>query len=169
MRLPIGTILLLLFIALPLAELALLVWLTLATSIWFTLAVVLVTAMLGATMLRRQGLGVWLAANREIAAGRFPADQLLDGIILLMGGAFLLTPGLITDCLGTLALLPPSRAVIRLSLKRWLAGAIASGTIRVATVGGSPFTQPKADQPEFVEGDRAEQWPGAAPSPFDRR
>jgi len=173
-KIPLGTILFLIFVVMPITELALLVWLASVTSFWFTLGVVLATAMLGATMLKFHGRGVWLAATREMAAGRFPADQLLDGILLLIGGTLLVTPGLITDTIGILALLPPSRAVLRGIMRIWIKDAIARGTIRVGGVGmggGMPFPppgfQPPQQQPEATVEDKR-GWPGAGRSPFDR-
>jgi UPF0716 protein FxsA len=172
---PLGRLLFLLFIVVPLCELVILVMLTKLTSIWFTLGVVLLTALTGATLLRAAGLGVWLQAQREMAMGRFPADQLIDGILLLMGGAMLLTPGLLTDCLGALTLIPATRAILRGLLKAWFIMRLADGTIRVQTVGGfpppPPNGAPSAQQtPGEVEGDPSagSQWPGEKTTPFDR-
>jgi UPF0716 protein FxsA len=155
----------LLFVLIPLAELTILILLTKYTSIWVTLTVVLATALLGANLIKRQGVGVWLSAQKELAAGRFPADQLLDGIILLVGGAFLLTPGLLTDLVGTLAVLPPTRAIIRARLKAEIMKRIASGKIKVYKSGG--VAPPATPSGPPVEGERS-AWPGEKQTPFDR-
>lgn len=105
--------LLLLFTLVPLAELALLVWLDRRTSLGITLAVVLSTGFLGAALARWQGLKVWTAFRAELAAGRLPANAAIDGLLVLVAAAFLLTPGLLTDTAGFLLLVPAVRAFVR--------------------------------------------------------
>ncbi len=112
--------LLLVFIAFPLLELALLIRAGQVLGFWPTLAIVVGTAVLGATLLRRQGLQVLTRLSAELAAGRPPIQPLADGAMLLLAGAFLIAPGLLTDVIGLLLLLPPVRAAIRRGVARRL-------------------------------------------------
>ena len=69
--------------------------------------------MLGSLLLRAQGRSVWRRFNETMAAGRVPHRELIDGVLVVFGGAFLITPGFLTDIVGLLLLLPPTRSVIR--------------------------------------------------------
>lgn len=120
-RLPRGSFVLAvaLFTFLPLAELALLVWLGGRIGVVPTLAICASTGFLGAWLARSQGLKTLLRAQEEMSSGGFPAGPLLDGACLLVGGVVLLTPGLVTDLLGFSLLLPPTRSLIKGGLKAW--------------------------------------------------
>ncbi len=113
--------LILVFIAVPLLELAILIKVGSAIGFWPTFAIVVGTALIGTTLLRQQGFRVLQQLSDELAAGRPPLAPLADGAMLLVAGAFLLTPGLITDTLGFLLLIPPVRALVRAALARKLA------------------------------------------------
>ena len=108
--------LLILFIVVPLVELAFLDWLSDRTSLWATVLIVLVTGFAGAALARRQGLETWRRIHRELATGQTPAADLLDGVLILLAGAVLITPGLITDACGFALLIP----AIRQHLRRWI-------------------------------------------------
>ena len=103
--------LLLLFTVVPLVELFLLVKLGTVIGIGPTVLVVIGTGVLGASLARWQGLGVLRRVSEDLAQGRLPADALIDGLLILIAGAVLLTPGLITDALGFLLLVPQGRAI----------------------------------------------------------
>jgi UPF0716 protein FxsA len=105
--------LLLQFTAVPLVELFLLVKMGTVVGVGPTIALVIFTGVLGAWLARQQGLGVLHRLRVELAEGRLPADALIDGLLILVAGAVLLTPGLLTDALGFVLLVPPSRAVVR--------------------------------------------------------
>jgi UPF0716 protein FxsA len=105
--------LLLLFTVVPLVELFLLVKLGTVIGIGPTVLIVICTGVLGAWLARWQGLGVLRRVSEDLAEGRLPADALIDGLLILIAGAVLLTPGLITDALGFLLLVPKGRAVVR--------------------------------------------------------
>lgn len=105
-------ILLLVFAAVPLLELAILIKVGGLIGFWPTLLIVILTAVLGTTVLRLQGLGVLRRASDAMAAGKPPIEPVVDGVFLLLAGAFLLAPGLITDALGLVLLIPPVRRVI---------------------------------------------------------
>ncbi|EFL89730.1 FxsA family protein [Ahrensia sp. R2A130] len=78
-----------------------------------TLAGILITAIIGTYFLRKQGLGLLAEAQAETQAGRIPAKALGDGVLLLVAGILLLTPGFVTDVIGFLLFVPPVRAAIR--------------------------------------------------------
>jgi UPF0716 protein FxsA len=105
--------LLLLFTVVPLIELFLLVKLGTVIGIGATVLIVISTGVLGAWLARRQGLGVLRRLSEDINEGRMPASTLIDGLLILVAGAVLLTPGLITDALGFFLLVPQGRAVVR--------------------------------------------------------
>ncbi len=106
--------LLVLFIVLPLLDLWLLF--TLADSVvnlGITVGVVVATGIIGASLARRQGLAAWQTFNAEVRSGTLPADTMLDGVLILLAGAVLITPGLITDALGLALLVPAVRRFVR--------------------------------------------------------
>ena len=105
--------LLLLFTLVPLIELFLLVKLGTVIGIGATVLIVISTGVLGAWLARRQGLGVLRRLSEDLNEGRLPGDTLIDGLLILIAGALLLTPGLITDTIGFLLLVPQGRTVVR--------------------------------------------------------
>ena len=105
--------LLLLFTVVPLLELFLLVKLGTVIGIGPTVLIVIFTGVLGAWLARWQGLGVLRRLSEDMAGGRLPTNALIDGLLILIAGAVLLTPGLITDALGFLLLVPQGRAMVR--------------------------------------------------------
>lgn len=104
--------LILLFIAVPIIELAVLIQLGRLIGLWPTLGIIAVTGVLGAVLASREGLRAWHAFQLELAQGRVPGRPILDGLSIFAGGALLLTPGLLTDLLGFTLLARPTR--------RWL-------------------------------------------------
>jgi UPF0716 protein FxsA len=108
----------LLFIGLPLIELAVLVRLGTWIGFWPTMAIVVGTGILGALLAQAQGLLVWVRIQRELVQGRMPASELVDGFLILVGGIVLLTPGLLTDLCGFLLLVPWTRAWFKRYLRR---------------------------------------------------
>lgn len=105
-------VLLLLFIAVPIAEIALFIQVGDLIGLWPTLATIVVTALLGATLVRRQGLAALDRAQAALAEDRFPVEEVVTGLCLLISGALLLTPGFLTDAIGFALLIPPLRAAI---------------------------------------------------------
>lgn len=119
--------LLALFVLLPLVELALLIQVGRWIGLGGTLAIVLATGFLGAALARRQGLRAWLAIQAELRAGLMPAGALLDGLLILIGGIVLLTPGILTDLAGFALLIPATRNLLKRSLRRRFERAIERG------------------------------------------
>lgn len=105
--------LLLLFIVVPFVELALLLKLADMTSWWHTLLLVIVTGIIGTWLARSQGLRTYRKIQQSIAAGQMPTDSLIDAAMILVAGALLLTPGILTDLFGFSLLFPPTRRLYR--------------------------------------------------------
>ena len=109
----------LLFTLVPLAELFLLIEIGRHVGPVPTLALVLATGALGAWLARSQGLAVLQKVRQEFGSGRLPTAALLDGVLVLMAGAVLLTPGLLTDLAGFAILMPAGRQVVRRRILDW--------------------------------------------------
>ena len=131
-----------LFVAIPLVELAILLQVGQLIGLLPTVSLVVATGIAGAALARHQGLRALLAVQEELASGRLPGRSLLDGLSILVGGAFLLTPGILTDIVGFSLLLPPSRRWIQRAVQRRLERRIDEGTVefRVFTPGGGSRT-----------------------------
>lgn len=113
-------LLIVLFIAVPIIELAVIIQVGEAIGLLPTLALLILDSILGSLLMKAQGRAAWRRFNEAIAAGRPPAREVIDGVLVIFGGALLLTPGFVTDIFGVALLLPPSRAVIRGLLVRRL-------------------------------------------------
>lgn len=112
--------LVLLFIVVPIAELAVVIQVGQAIGVWWTVGILVADSILGSVLMRAQGRTAWRRFNEAIAAGKVPAREVLDGALVIFGGLLLLTPGFITDFLGILLLIPPTRALVRAVLARRL-------------------------------------------------
>ena len=108
--------LLILFIIIPIIEIAILVKIGTLFGFWPTMLIVIATGILGATLTRIQGFLVLTKIRTELQMGRIPAEELTDGLLILIGGILLLTPGLLTDLIGFLMLIQWSRKLF----KKWL-------------------------------------------------
>jgi UPF0716 protein FxsA len=106
-------LLLLLFIGVPLLELYVIITVGEAIGIIPTILLLLADSMLGAALMRSQGRAAWRRFNLAIAEGRIPGREVLDGALVIFGGALLLTPGFVSDIFGLFFLLPPTRAIAR--------------------------------------------------------
>lgn len=112
--------LILLFTLVPMVELALLIELGKRIGVWETLAIVLLTGVLGATLARTQGFVLIQRIRLELSRGQIPGDSLLDGFLILAGALLLLTPGLLTDAVGFSMILPVTRTLFRNYFKKFL-------------------------------------------------
>jgi UPF0716 protein FxsA len=106
-------LLIVLFIVVPIVELAVIIQVGQEIGVWPTLAILVADSILGSVLMRSQGRAAWRRFNDAVAAGRAPAREVLDGVLVIFGGALLLTPGFVTDVFGIALLVPPTRAVIR--------------------------------------------------------
>lgn len=146
----------LLFILVPLAELAILIKVGEIIGIGATILLVISTAVIGVSLLKRQGLAALSRARASLEANEFPIESVVDGACLLVAGAFLLTPGLLTDTLGFLLLVPR----VRLALARWAFNKLsASGTIHAGGAGAGAEGARRAGDPPRQQDAAASQGP----------
>jgi len=131
--------LLLLFTVLPLTEFALLVWLDGVIGLLPTIALVLGTGVLGASLARQQGLATLWRIRQQSSSGQMPTDALFDGALILVAGAVLITPGILTDAFGFSLLIPPLRGLVKRGLKRWLASSVQ---VQTQSFGPPPTNPP---------------------------
>src|SRR6187401_972413 len=131
----------LIFIIVPIAELYVIIKVGEAIGLIPTLVLLLLDAVLGSMLLRHQGRAAWVRFNRALAEGRLPHKEVFDGVLIIFGGALLITPGFLTDIFGLVLLIPPTRAIVRAISSRIVRRRMAmSGGIRtmVRTQGPSP-------------------------------
>jgi len=113
-------LLVLLFIVFPIAEIYVIIQVGQAIGALWTVLILIVDSIIGARLLSWQGRRAWLKFQTALAEGRIPHREVLDGALVILGGALLLTPGFISDILGIVLLLPPTRALVRALVARRL-------------------------------------------------
>ncbi len=143
---PVFRYLFLLFLLVPLVEIWFLIQVGRVIGAGWTVFFVVFTAVLGAALLRAQGLTTLQRVQASLEAGRLPAAELLEGLLLLLAGALLLTPGFVTDALGFLLLLPP----LRRQMAKWL---IRKGLLNAGFPPGGPGHAPRESGPRTIEGE----------------
>jgi UPF0716 protein FxsA len=143
--------LLLIFIVVPIIEIGLFIQVGGAIGLWPTLAIVILTAIAGTSLMRAQGIMTLNRLQNSLSDGTNPADPMAQGAMILVAGVLLLTPGFFTDGLGFALLLPPVRALII----RWAASRIAAGSMSFTTTtmgaGQQPQRPPQGSQ--TIDGD----------------
>jgi UPF0716 protein FxsA len=132
-------LLLILFIVVPIVELYVIIQVGQAIGIVPTLALLLADAVLGSLLLHHQGRGAWQRFNEALAARRFPAREVADGVMIAVGGTLLLTPGFITDIFGLLLLIPPTRAVFWRGVRGYFGRRFV--VVDIASRGSRPTTR----------------------------
>ncbi len=142
------------FITVPLVEMIILIQVGSLIGAIPTVALVVLTATIGLWLLKLEGIATLARVQEKLNQGQIPETELLEGIMLLVGGALLLTPGFITDAMGFTCLLPG----LRRPIARWI---IRQGILKAMNVSGKSF---RTDQPsqtggttidgEFIEEDR---------------
>ncbi len=132
------------FLIVPFVEIYLLLQLGGIVGIIPTVLLVVFTAVLGAWLLRKQGFATWQRLQENLAKGAVPAYEMIEGPILLVGGALLLTPGFFTDALGFACLIPQMR-------RKFAKYVIENHLINVQT--GSPFQKLKSKKDNVLEGE----------------
>ena len=120
-----------LFAVIPVIELYLLIRVGSLIGALPTVALVLGISLAGAWLVRHQGFEIARRVQAELAQGRLPAAELLDGALVLVGGVLLLTPGFFTDFLGLFFLIPLTRAAVKRLLGRWLERRLGRGVITI--------------------------------------
>jgi len=140
-------VLLLLFVVVPIADLVLLVRLGRAGGVFPVLALVLGTVALGIVFIRAQGTRMLAALAREFATGRIPGRQMLDGLAILLGGALLIAPGLLTDFAGLTLLFPLTRRWLQAATRRWMERQLEAGVLRMSVLRWGSGGPPVQDDP----------------------
>jgi len=144
----------LLFVILPLTEIVILIQVGQLIGVWYTVGLVLLSAFIGVNLLRRQGLSTLMRARSRMDSGELPAQEMIEGIILAVGGALLVTPGLVTDAIGFSCLIPAVRRRIVVELQKrsvmvvngQMAGGAAKGPADAAPQ-SPPGREPRDDSP----------------------
>jgi UPF0716 protein FxsA len=119
--------LVLIFIVVPIIELYVIIQVGEAIGVWWTIALLIVDSLIGAWLMRSQGRSVWRRFQETVQAGRMPHREAADGVLVIFGGALLLTPGVVTDIFGLFLILPPTRSVVRRTLLRRVTFGMVSG------------------------------------------
>jgi UPF0716 protein FxsA len=153
--------LLLLFIVVPAVELALLIEVGSRIGTLATLAIIVATGVLGAALAKQQGIRTVRVIQDELARGELPASSLVDGVIILVAGALLITPGILTDAVGFLCLVPAARDTMKRRLQRRFEGAVREQRIHVTTQifdasrSGGPIYDVTPERPEPEDSDES--------------
>ncbi len=137
-------LLFLVFLTVPFVEIYLLLQVGGWLGVFPTVLMVVFTAVLGGWLLRQQGFATWQRFQTNLAQGVIPAYEMIEGPILLVGGALLLTPGFFTDFIGFACLIPP--------LRRKMAQYLIENHV-IQPVGGQPFQSSTARRGDFIEGE----------------
>lgn len=159
-RPPIGLVLLAGLIVVPLAEIAVLIEVGGRLGLGVTLALIVLTAMVGAWVLRRQGVAVLRRAQQQMQQGALPVGEVFEGFCLVIAGALLLTPGFLSDSVGAMLLLPPVRA--------WLYRRVRHRFEEQAMSGTPPHPGPDGRQRghgSVIDAEFEEVEPGEMPEP----
>ncbi len=150
-----------LFIVIPLVELYFIIKVGEFIGAFWTIVLVLLTAFIGVNLLRYQGLNMLARAQRNMAQGTLPAQEMMEGMVLAVGAVLLITPGFITDTLGFLCLIPVTRRTI-------IRGIISRANIQThsafysANHENSTGSDPQASKEEFIQGHHADRQPGSS-------
>lgn len=133
-----AAILFFLLIGLPIAELYVIVQIAGGIGVINTIVILFAVSIAGAWLLKQQGMATWMRLQETLARGEMPGKEVTDGAMILFGGALLLTPGFVTDAVGLVLLLPPTRAILkgatRALFRRWAEKKVAPG-VRIYRAG----------------------------------
>ncbi len=160
--------LVLLFLLTPALELGLLIQVDKLIGFWPTIGLIITTGIVGSYLARREGLNTWRRLNERLNAGDLPGKELIDGMIILVAGALLVTPGVLTDAIGFLGLLPPTRALIRRLIVRRFRSKVEEGSLQVqfGFFGGAvpgPNGAPGSHRPHGARNVEEASWEEADP------
>jgi UPF0716 protein FxsA len=156
--------LVILFLVTPAVELALLLKVGQLIGFWETVGIIVLTGVAGSYLAKREGVSAWQRLNKSLAQGGLPGTELLDGVIILVAGALLITPGVLTDVVGFMGLIPPSRALIRKLVMRRVKKKMEDGSLNMqfGFFGGFPSGGPGGPGPGGPGGPAG--GPGGGPS-----
>ncbi|MDQ6525972.1 FxsA family protein [Nocardioides sp. LHD-245] len=108
-----AVLLFLAFVVMPVLEIVVLIQVGQVIGPWWTILLLVLDSIVGAWLIKREGRRAWLALRERVETGRLPARELADGVLVVLGGAFLLSPGFVTDVLGILLIVPVTRPLFR--------------------------------------------------------
>lgn len=135
--------LLLLFLTVPIIELFALIWVGERIGLLPTLGLIATTAIVGSWLAKREGLATFYRVQSQLSSGEIPGDALMDGLVILVSGVLLLTPGILTDLVGFVGLIPVTRKHIGNALrKRFAASVRRSGPVQFQMFGNAPSAPP---------------------------
>lgn len=120
----------LIFVGVPLIELLVILQVGEAIGGWLTAALLIADSVLGALLLRYEGRRAWSEFRRALGEGRWPGDEVAQGALIIVGGTLLVTPGFVTDVVGFLLLLSPSRRLVARGVRARMDGAVITGGVR---------------------------------------
>ena len=141
--------LLALFLIVPIVELAVLIQLGNLIGFWPTIGIIILTGITGTYLAKREGLSVWRRFNDRLRQGQLPGRELLDGVIILVAGALLITPGVLSDIVGLIGLVPATRSVLRRYLNARIQKASQQGSVLFTFGGSASFGGSSGDFGEF--------------------
>jgi len=157
-------LLLLAFVAVPIIEIYLIIQVGSAIGGWETIGLLILISVVGAWLVRHEGFSILAKVQGSLSQGSVPTNAIIDGMLVLLAGALMLTPGFLTDGIGLVLLLPPSRTVVRNLVKRRFAGRV---TVGGGAYGGSftgfgrtDATDVRATDVTPTEGDGRDEPPG---------
>jgi UPF0716 protein FxsA len=136
-------LLVLLFVLVPIAEIYVIIQVGQEIGALWTVLILIADSLIGARLLSWQGRRAWVSFQSALAAGRIPHREVLDGVLIIFGGALLLTPGFLTDIVGLLFLVPPTRAWFRRLLTRLVMRRGGLGWTRVVVTGRGAARGPR--------------------------
>jgi UPF0716 protein FxsA len=126
------------FVVIPLVELYLLLWVGSLIGFWPTVGITVVTGLLGGTLAKREGIRVYRQWRSALDEMRAPETGIVEGMLVLLGGALLITPGVLTDITGLLLLVPLTRRPIAARVRRAVDARLAAGQLQVASFADDP-------------------------------
>ena len=150
-----GPLLFVAFVVVPIAELYVLIQVGQAIGVLPTIVLLVVDSFVGAWLLKREGRKTWTAFRRALDDRRVPAREVADGALVIFGGALLLTPGFLSDVLGLVCVLPPTRAVLR----GLLTGLVAKRLGVPGMVAGAAARRVRTRRGTVVEGEVVDREP----------
>jgi len=156
----VGILLVVLFVVVPIAELAVIIVVGQHIGVLWTVVLLLASAVIGSWLLRREGRRTWRALQEALAAGRVPTREVADGALVIVGAALMVAPGFITDVVGMLCLIPPTRAMLRRVLATATVRRLLIGRLRSRSAAAGPRQAPEAgnrqageSRPRVIDGE----------------
>ncbi len=143
----------LLFAIMPIIEIALLVQVGDIIGGWNTIALVIISAFVGAYFVRREGVSTLTTAQQKMQSNQIPGQEMLEGLMLVVAGVLLVTPGFITDTFGLLLVLPPTRKLLAKKLKKHLSMQVVSGASFQSHQQYNASARPQSKEDGVIEGE----------------